>query len=55
MIRLTTPLLEFELPFDAGDISILNIAFDQCGDVVLEKELADVKLQENKLLLKLTH
>ena len=54
MIRLTTPLLEFELPFSTGEISILNIAFKQRGRVVLEKGLSDVELQKTVLLLKLT-
>lgn len=54
MRRGTTPTLKFTLPFDAGSITALSIAFAQGGRVVLEKELKDCTIDGQAITLELT-
>lgn len=54
MYRGTTPTLVFTLPFDAGKISVLNIAFAQDRKVVLEKTLGDCQISGEQISVKLT-
>ena len=54
MYRGTTPTLIFALPFNAENISTLNIAFAQNRKVVLEKTLRDCQTSEKQITLKLT-
>lgn len=41
MIRGTTPILEFTLPFDCSLLTEIYITFAQYGTTVLEKSMAD--------------
>ncbi len=54
MTRGTTPTHTFTLPFEAGDITILNIAYAQRGDIVLEKDLTDCTVSGNTLTVTLS-
>lgn len=54
MRRGTTPILTFDVPFAVDNVKALNIAFSQCGEVILEKELADCVIQETSLAVKLS-
>ena len=45
MYRGTTPTLQFKLPFSAENIEVLNIAFAQKNNVVLEKGLEDAEIE----------
>lgn len=56
MIRGTTPTLIFGVPFDVTAISLLNITFVQAENIVLEKELEDIRLDQetNEIICALT-
>lgn len=54
MIRGTTPLLEFVIPFDTGVLAEAFITLSQNGVVVLEKALEDCECAANKLSVRLT-
>lgn len=54
MRRGTTPTLTFILPFDAGSITALSIAFAQGGKLILEKGLEDCAASGTKLILELS-
>ena len=45
MIRGTTPVHTFQLPFDTGCIKSIKILYAQNGQVVLEKNTRQVQLQ----------
>lgn len=54
MIRLTTPTHTFTLPFSTSTISSLIATYQQNGATVIEKELEDVTLDGNKVIITLT-
>lgn len=54
MTRGTTPTHIFSLPFSAEDITLLNIAYAQRGEIVLEKDLDDCTANDNKLICELS-
>ena len=54
MRRGTTSTLKFKLPFDTGVISVLNVAFEQRGSIVLEKTLSDCILSGDEILCPLS-
>ncbi len=54
MYRASTPTHVFEIPFDASILSNALITYTQCGNVVLEKRLADCVVEGNKLIVRLT-
>ncbi len=54
MTRGTTPTHTFTLPFAAGDITLLNIAYAQRGEIVLEKDLNDCTVSDNTLSVTLS-
>lgn len=49
MRRGTTPTLTFDLPFDGSNISKCSIAFEQNRTIVLEKKLADIIIEGNRI------
>lgn len=54
MTRGTTPELTFTLPFEASELTKLNIAFEQHGKISLEKTLDDCYLEGNKIIVALS-
>lgn len=54
MIRGTTPLLEFTIPFDTSQLEVVYITLAQNYEVVMEKTLADCTVEPNKLSVRLT-
>lgn len=54
MIRGTTPMLVFTLPFDTGLLAEAYVTFAQKDEVVLEKSLSDCVTDGNKMTVKLT-
>lgn len=54
MRRGTTTTLGFKIPFDTGEITILNISFEQKGQIVLEKTLTDCVLNSDSILCPLS-
>lgn len=54
MIRGTTPLLSFRLPFSIELLKRAYITFAHEGDVVFEKDLSECTCEGDKLLLQLT-
>lgn len=54
MIRGTTPVLEFTLPFSTSHLTEAYISFAQRGTVVIEKTLQDCVCTENTMQLKMT-
>ena len=54
MYRGTTPTLTYTLPFAGDQITVLNLCFDQQGEIVLEKSLEDFKVDGKTLQVKLT-
>ena len=54
MTRGTTPELTFQLPFDAGVLTKLSIAFEQDGVLVLEKKLEDCTVSGQQVSVRLT-
>lgn len=54
MVRGTTPLLEFILPFETGDIAEAFITLAQNGEVVINKTLQDCMIDTHKLSVRLT-
>ena len=54
MIRGTTPLLEFVIPFDTSLLAEAYVTLSQNGVVVLDKALDDCKCDANKLSVRLT-
>ena len=54
MTRGTTPELTFQLPFDAGALTKLSIAFEQDGVLVLEKKLEDCTVSGQQVSVRLT-
>ncbi len=54
MKRGTTPNFVFTLPFDGDNITKLNIAFAQNGDVIVEKTLQDCSALEKTISVRLT-
>lgn len=53
-MRGTTPTIEFDLPFVYDELEVLYITFNQKGETVLEKTLADCKCEEKSWSCKLT-
>lgn len=54
MYRGTTPELKFELPFNASELTLLSIAFEQEGRVIIEKKLADCECSGKTVSVKLS-
>ena len=54
MIRGTTPIHTFELPFRASELSSAYITYSQSGKVKFEKQLSDCECEGNKLSVRLT-
>lgn len=54
MIRGTTPLLEFEIPFDTSLLAEAFVTLSQNGEIVLDKALKDCNCSANKLSVRLT-
>lgn len=54
MIRGTTPVLGFDLPFGTDQLAEAYVTFAQVGQVVLDKPLSACSLSENKLIVRLT-
>lgn len=54
MIRGTTPLLEFTVPFNTADLAEAWVTLAQNGEVVVDKQLKDCKVDPNKLSVRLT-
>lgn len=54
MIRGTTPLLEFTLPFDVSQIAEAYVTFCQSGRMVIEKRLDECEAEGNMLSIRLT-
>ena len=54
MRRGTTPTLTFSLPFNTDSISVLNIAFAQKGNIVIEKGLEECELEADVIRIKFT-
>lgn len=54
MTRGTTPELAFQLPFDAGALTKLSIAFEQDDVLVLEKKLEDCTVSGQQVSVRLT-
>jgi hypothetical protein len=50
----TTPINNFELPFDGSVIKEIEITYSQQGDVVLQKHKSDCTIEGNKISLKLS-
>lgn len=54
MIRGTTPVLQFNLPFNAEGIDVLFISFMQNGNLVFEKNKADCEMHSNMISCQLS-
>lgn len=54
MIRGTTPVISFTLPFDVSTLDDAYISFAQHGKVVIEKRLEDCKVDGNRMTVRLT-
>ena len=54
MIRGTTPLLHFSLPFSVSNLSVLYITAKQSNIVVFEKSLDDCIVHDPRVTVKLT-
>ena len=54
MIRGTTPVHIFTLPFDTSEIKTIRVVYSQRGSVRLKKENPDVTLSEKKATVKLS-
>ena len=54
MIRGTTPVLEFTLPFDTNVIAEAWVSLAQNDVVVINKQLEDCRCGNNKLTVELT-
>lgn len=54
MIRGTTPIHTFELPFDTSFISAGKVIYWQDGAPVLEKEINECALENQTITIKLT-
>lgn len=55
MIRATTPIHIFELPFECSTyISKCRVTYSQCGKTVVEKTEADVTYEDKTMRVQLT-
>ena len=54
MIRGTTPLLEFDMPFDTSSIAEAFVTLSQNQKVILDKPLSECKCSANKLSVRLS-
>lgn len=54
MRRGTTPTHIFTVEFDTSEITLLNVAYSQDGEVVVEKSLDDCTIEPNKIIVNLT-
>jgi hypothetical protein len=54
MIRGTTPLLEFTVPFDTRQLAEAYVTLAQSGKVVVDKKLEDCEVDTHKLSVRLT-
>lgn len=54
MIRGTTPMLEFVIPFDTSQLAQAHVTLSQNGKVVIDKALEECRCNENKLSVRLT-
>ena len=54
MIRGTTPLLEFAIPFDTSLLAEAYVTLSQKGVVLVDKPLAECKCDADKLSVRLT-
>lgn len=54
MKRGTTPTLTFGVDIPTANISVLNVALSQNGNVVIEKVLGDCDVTDNEIAVTLT-
>ena len=54
VMRGSTPILTFTLPFDVSAAEVLNIAFSQRESLVFEKELCDCDISGNVVTVHLS-
>lgn len=54
MIRGTTPLLEFIVPFETSTLAEAWVTLAQNNEVIVDKRLIDCKVDPNKLSVRLT-
>lgn len=54
MTRGTTPIHRFQLPFDTGRVTRAKVIYAQNGQVVLEKDMEQLQLQDRELLVRLS-
>lgn len=54
MIRGTTPVHKFELPFDTADISTVRVIYAQGNSVLLEKSTEECRLDKQSIRVRLT-
>lgn len=54
MIRGTTPLLEFDIPFDTSSIAEAFVTLSQNRKVILDKPLSECKCSSNKISVRLS-
>ena len=54
MIRGTTPILEFDIPFETNLLEEAFITFSQDDNIIIDKKLSDCTLEERKIILKLS-
>lgn len=54
MFRGTTPTHNFKVPFDTANIELLNIAYSQYDNVIIEKGLGDCEITEDTISVTLT-
>lgn len=50
----TTPVHAFTLPFDTAEVKSVRIVYEQNDRVILTKETADIEMQDNILLVRLS-
>ena len=54
MYRGTTPTHIFNVPIDTSEIKEVKINYSQNDELVLSKRLADCKIEDGKIIVKLT-
>ena len=54
MIRGTTPILEFDIPFETDLLQEAFITFSQDDNIVIDKKLSDCTIDGKKIILKLS-
>lgn len=54
MIRGTTAKITFNIPVETNQIAVAYVTFTSDGVVAVEKKLADLTLEDNKVICRLT-